>query len=132
MFGSLGGYFIEQKLKSTCSKFEEDHTFEYRLRESTLIKEKFPDRLPFIVERRPGTNYEEISKNKYLVPTELTIAKFIYTLRKRLRLTPEQALYVYINNQLPSNSSLIVDIYNEYKNEDGFVYMFYAMENTFG
>ena len=74
-------------------------------------------------------NYD---KKKYLVPNDLTVAQFIYVIRKRLNLHSEKAMFIFINGQLPTNSHLINDLYEINKDQDGFLYVTYALENTFG
>lgn len=115
-------------------KFIENHTLEFRRMESSRILNKFPDRIPIIVEKstQSQNTLPDIDKKKYLVPNDLTLGQFIYVIRKRIKLKPEKALYLFVNNTLPVVSSTIGQIYNEHKHEDGFVYFIYAAENTFG
>jgi len=113
--------------------FEKQHTFEERVAESRKILEKFPDRVPVIVEKgAKGGNVPEIDKNKYLVPKDLSVGKFIFVIRKRIQLSPEHALYVYANGTLPATNDLMGTIYEQNKKEDGFLYMHYNSESTFG
>ena len=66
-------------------------SFDDRLKESTDIKKKYPSRIPVIVERyNKCKNICDIDKNKYLVPEDLTLGQFIFTIRKRLKLTPDK------------------------------------------
>ena len=58
--------------------------------------------------------------------------QFIYVVRKRLKLSSEKALFVFINDKLMPNSRTLYEIYQEEKEEDDFLYMNYASENTFG
>uniref|UniRef100_A0A8C5RYH7 Microtubule associated protein 1 light chain 3 gamma n=1 Tax=Laticauda laticaudata TaxID=8630 RepID=A0A8C5RYH7_LATLA len=51
----------------------------------------------------------------------------------RLSLTATQAFYLLVNNQtLPCPSLTILEIYNDNKDEDGFLYMTYASQEMFG
>ena len=45
---------------------------------------------------------------------------------------PEQAIFITINNCLPESNTQICNIYNKHKDEDGFLYVVYSSENTFG
>lgn len=115
------------------TSFQKEHSFEKRKAEADRIKKKFPDRIPVIVERaNKCTNVPAIDKNKYLVPVDLTVGQFVYVVRKRIKLTPEQAIFVFINNYLPPTASLMSTIYESHKATDGFLYMTYSGENTFG
>ncbi|CAN6211757.1 unnamed protein product, partial [Urochloa humidicola] len=112
--------------------FKMDHELEKRLSESARIRDKFPDRIPVIVEKSGKSDVPEIDKKKYLVPADLTVGQFIYVVRKRIKLSPEKAIFVFVKNTLPPIASLMSAIYEENKDEDGFLYMTYSGENTFG
>ena len=68
----------------------------------------------------------------YLVPCDLTVGQFVYVIRKRIELPPEKAIFIFVNNRLPPTASLMSEISQEEKNEDGFLYVTYSGENTFG
>ncbi|XP_071714088.1 autophagy-related protein 8C-like [Rutidosis leptorrhynchoides] len=112
--------------------FKLDKPLEKRRAESSRIREKYPDRVPVIVERAEKSDIPDIDKKKYLVPADLTIGQFVYVVRKRINLTPEKAIFVFINNMLPPTAALMSAMYEEHKDEDGFLYMSYSGENTFG
>ncbi|KAF7840623.1 autophagy-related protein 8C [Senna tora] len=114
------------------SSFKLDHPLERRRAESARIREKYPDRIPVIVEKAERSDIPDIDKKKYLVPADLTVGQFVYVVRKRIKLSAEKAIFVFINNTLPPTASLMSAIYEENKDEDGFLYMTYSGENTFG
>ena len=101
--------------------FKQKHDFFKRASEANRISSTYPDRIPVIVEPAEKCNIAVIDKNKYLVPKELSIGQFIYVIRKRIKLDPEQALFVFVNRILPPTAASIVDIYNEHKDADGFL-----------
>jgi GABA(A) receptor-associated protein len=104
--------------------------FEERFAQSGNVLLKYPDRVPVIVGTRKEIN---LDKQKYLVPRDLTVGQFIYVLRKRIDIKPEAALFLFTeNNQLPPNSTLMGNLYQDCKNKDGFLYVSIALENTFG
>ncbi|KAJ7559734.1 hypothetical protein O6H91_04G098900 [Diphasiastrum complanatum] len=96
------------------------------------MRRKYPDRIPVIVERAKGSDLADMEKKKYLVPEDLTVGQFVYIVGKRLHLTAGQALFIFIGKVLPPTASLIGAIYNEYKDQDGFLYVTYSGEKTFG
>ena len=113
--------------------YKEKTTFEKRLKESENILKKYPSRIPAIVEKFDKCrNIDNIDKIKYLVPDDLTIGQFMFVIRKRLKLTPEKALFIFINNRLPPTHTLMKDIYDNEKDDDNFLYIQYSGENTFG
>ena len=110
------------------------HPFNLRVEESRRIREKFPGRCPVIVEKSKRSNNDipKVDKNKFLVPMDLTLGQFIYVIRKRLVLPPEKALFIFINNTLPGTGALMRELYTQYADLDGFLYVQYGGENTFG
>lgn len=114
--------------------FKEKNTFERRYDESTKIMWKYPDRLPIICEKWGNdTDMPNIDRTKYLVPNDLGINQFIYIIRSRLRLPPEKSIYIFINNDIiPHTGGSIKEYYYKYKDDDGFLYISYSGENTFG
>ena len=113
------------------SNFKSSHSFESRKKESTKILEKYRDRVPVIVERI-GTSIPDIDKKKFLVPRDLTVAQFLFVIRKRIKLTPEKAIFIFIKDILPPISEHMSAIYEKYKDEDGFVYVSMSGEQCFG
>ena len=107
-------------------------SFEKRLEESKRILTKYPDRVPIICER-VNKSVPELDKRKYLVPNDLTIGSFMLVIRKRMSLSPEKSIYLFVNDTVlvPIAKPLKV-IYEEHKSKDGFLYISYGGENTFG
>ncbi|KAI3449344.1 hypothetical protein Pfo_006009, partial [Paulownia fortunei] len=70
--------------------------------------------------------------NRFLVPRDMSVGQFIHILSGRLHLAPGKALFVFVKNTLPQTSSLIESVYDSFKDEDGFLYMCYSSEKTFG
>ena len=60
------------------------------------------------------------------------VGQFVHVIRKRIKLTPEKAIFIFVNNVLPPNPALMSTIYEEQKDEDGFLYVTYNGESTFG
>ena len=111
--------------------YKSEFAYIKRKNESERIKAKYPDRIPVIVER--GNNdIMDIDKKKYLVPNDLTLGQLTYVIRKRLKIEPEKAIFIFINNKLFPTSAILSNIYEQQKDEDGFLYVTYSGENTFG
>lgn len=132
LFRAKRAYENTQKNKKIDkSEFMNRHPFEKRLEESKRILDKYPNRIPVICERI-SNNIPQVSRKKYLCPDDLSLANFMYVIRKRMNLSSEKALYLFINNKLVPCSQLLGSIYEAEKNEDGFLYINYAGESTFG
>ena len=118
--------------KLNVGEFKSKHSFENRCKEAKNIISKYPERIPVIVEKQENSDVVDIDKNKFLVPCDLTVGQFVYVIRKRMKLPPERAIFIFINNQIPMQSTLRSSMYDESKDLDGFLYVKYAGENTFG
>lgn len=93
---------------------------------------KYPNRVPVLVER--GTmDSPEIDKNKFLVPKNITLADFMTIIRSRIKMDSTQSLYFMVNGVMPRATDYMDILYNKHKNiDDGFLYITYCIENTFG
>ncbi|EUB58057.1 Gamma-aminobutyric acid receptor-associated protein-like protein [Echinococcus granulosus] len=85
-----------------------------------------------IVERHPGSQISDLDKHKFLVPNDITVAQFMWIIRKRLQLSPEKALFLFFDDYVPQTSWTMGQLYNERKSDDGFLYAHYSGENSFG
>lgn len=115
-----------------AKSFKEEFSFEERLEESRDIIAKYPNRVPLIVERYSKADLPELEKRKYLVPLDMSVGQFIHILSGRLELAPGKALFVFVKNTLPQTASLMNSVYESFKDGDGFLYMCYSSEKTFG
>lgn len=125
-------FFKGKKSKDTEIKnFRNRLSFEKRVEESDRILVKYPQRVPIICERI-NKNIPEIDRHKFLCPRDLSLANFMFVIRKRLKLSSEKALYIFVKNKLVPSSQLLGTVYEENKDADGFLYINYAGETTFG
>ena len=114
------------------NNFQKKHSFEKRRDDSQSVIKKYPERIPIIVQLGDKSELPKIDKIKYLVPRDMTMSQFSFVVRKRIKLEPSQAIFITINNTLVTNSKLLSEIYEENKDPDGFLYVTYTGENTFG
>lgn len=114
------------------SLFKQNFSLKKRLNEATRIMEKYPNRIPIIVEKVIKSDIPDIDKKKFLVPVDLTLGQFIYVIRKRIKLEPEQAIYLFINNSLQPASTLMSQLYKDHADSDKFLYCEICTESTYG
>lgn len=98
------------------------------------IAEKFPDRVPVIVERSKTCNERipQIEKTKYLVPRDMTVAQFVAILRKRMILDAKHSFYMFAGDTIPRASLSFAELYAMKRDDDGMLRLKYTGENTFG
>ncbi|CAH2054409.1 unnamed protein product, partial [Iphiclides podalirius] len=114
--------------------FKTKKPFITRKEEVMAIKSKFPTKIPLIVERyHKERNLPTLDKTKFLVPEDITMSQFLVIIRNRIRIKPNQALYLIINNRSMLSMSLtMAQAYEHYGDEDGFLYITYASQEVFG
>lgn len=116
------------------SSFKERQSFTKRQQEAKRIRQKYTDRVPVIVEATDLSIRKETGKEKikFLVPKELLVNQFIFVIRERMKLRPEQGIFLYVNGQLPNAVDTMDQLDEKERDEDGFLYVQYCFENTFG
>jgi GABA(A) receptor-associated protein len=115
------------------SYYKQKISFENRKLQSEKVLQKYKDKIPVIVEK----NYKlainpNINKSKYLVPHDLSFGEFLQVIRKRTNIDSHQALFAFVNNKIPCINDIMVNIYKNHADDDGFLYIIYSLENTFG
>lgn len=111
--------------------FQAEKSFESRVSESAALKLKYYDRVPVIVERRRN-DIAHIDKRKFLVPDHLNVGQLIFVIRRRLKLEPHESVFVFVNHRIVQHTLLLKQLYEKERDPDGFVYLSYDFENTFG
>jgi GABA(A) receptor-associated protein len=119
------------------SVYKNTFPLEERKQKSFKMTSPYPDRIPVIVEMSQSsanyTSYINAShKVKYLVPYDITMGQFIKILRDKIKLESSTALFFFINNKIFPITSSVGNIYKEHADEDGFLYIEFCEESTFG
>lgn len=97
------------------------------------LKEKYPGKIPVFVTKAPNArDIPDLPKHKFLAPKDITLGQFVWIIRRQIQLPPEKALFIFVNNTLPTSSSFLSELYSLHKSPDGALRMTYASENTFG
>jgi GABA(A) receptor-associated protein len=120
------------------SKYKDIVSFEDRKKRSASLLLKYQDKYPVILEKSKKDKYlPRIDKSKLLVSHDMTISTVIQLLKKNIKINENTAIYIMTtdkeNNEIMlSGAQSITYIYNNYKSNDGFLYLEYCTENVFG
>jgi len=119
------------------SKFIQENDIFKRTVMYNRITQQYPDRIPVIF--NIGKNLQQYIdekkltdkiKYKALISNECRLDSTISKFRENIKST--FAIYIFINNKVFSPSTLVAEIYDKEKGEDGFLYIDIESENTFG
>lgn len=102
-------------------------------REINALHKKFPHHVCVFVELggKAAVDLPPLDKRKFLVPRDMTVAGFLFMIRKRMVLPAEKALFVFVDNTLPVGSTRMVDLYSSH-GRNGYLTVTCAGESTFG
>lgn len=74
----------------------------------------------------------KLEKHKYIVPNNITIAQFLFTLRNRISLNSSESIFLFHKTHLIDPGQDVKIVHEKYKDEDGFLYLLVEKENVFG
>ena len=93
--------------------------------------EKYPGRVPVVVEDK-----QTKTRSKFLIPSDMTAQQFIILLKRKLYTVSSQSIFMFVRSAkthvLIIGSSTFGEIYNQYKGDDGFLYIVYSNDSVFG
>jgi GABA(A) receptor-associated protein len=119
-------------MSKEMSPFKRANSIEKRLKESRRVLDKFPDRIPVICEASSKSIHLKMDKSKFLVPKDLTISHFVMIVRGRLKLDASVALFFIVGDIVAPSISTLDNLYYNHSDLDGFLYLTFSEENTFG
>lgn len=117
---------------SAQSKYARDKTLAQRKEESANILHKYAGHIPVIVDKDPRCELPDIDRQKFLVPSDLSIGHFVYVVRKRINIQATQAIFLFVNRKLPPSNATMGQLYGENRDEDGFMYCTYSSDTAYG
>ena len=90
-------------------------------------------KIPLIIERDPRSKIEDLGKSKFLVSPDMNVTQFEALIRKKLKIEKECALFFVVNGKHAIvGTQLFSEIYQKFKEEDGFLYIAYSNEQIWG
>lgn len=113
--------------------YKQQFSFDTRIRQSSKVLHKYPDRIPIVCEKsRAEMGLPDLDRQKFLVPRSLTFGEFMCIIRQKIRFHSHDAIFLSVNGKILPSQSLIGNVYEDEKDSDGMLYLQYNKENTFG
>jgi GABA(A) receptor-associated protein len=126
-------YFFYIIVRHYMNTYKKVVSFKTRKEETERVRRKYPNRIPCYISFKPGTKAPTLDKPKFLIPDEFKMSHVFWIIRKRMNLLDTESLFFLVNGKIhPSSSTLLKQMYTDYKDEDGMLYIEYYSENTFG
>ena len=115
-------------------KFQKENSLDLRKKECKKLFDKNPNKIPIICEKdKKCCITQELIKSKFLIPLYMSTYQFRNIIRNKLLLSNSQSLFFLIDGKKAiTDNCLISEIYNKFKNEDGFLYLTFTTELIWG
>ena len=110
--------------------FKEATPLDKRVRLNKMIKDQYPEKLPVILE----SNTIDLTQNKYLVPGDITVTKFLIEIRRHMpSISSETAYYLITSKNIVLSPTEEMSLaYAKHQEDCGFLYLHVEKENTYG
>jgi hypothetical protein len=111
--------------------YKEKYTFEERCERAKSMKEKYPQKIPIVLVPEKSI---VLKSCQFLVDSNISFMQFISLVRKNyaIELKSYEAIFCLVNKILPPGTSMLFEIYNQYQEPDGILYVHIKKESTFG
>jgi GABA(A) receptor-associated protein len=135
--GIYGHQLARDTAASTSSEvrfeFKEKSSLKDRLQKSAKLMKKNPDQIPIIVEKFHNCKDKiDIKPKKFLVAKNPPFLNFLYSLKEDNlvgELPSDKDLVLYNYDKLLDTNEPIGNIYNKYKDDDGFLYLIFSTKS---
>jgi GABA(A) receptor-associated protein len=114
--------------------YKDKFSFIDRANKSISIRTAHENYVPVIMQKFAASNVNvpDLKKQKYLIKSTDKFSLLFNTVRSNLKLPKDKALFFYVNNKIINQNDLMSEVDNKHSDADGFLYVYYTLESTFG
>jgi len=115
-------------------KYKEENTFKKRKEVSAQKRKDQPLWIPVVIQRTDPDGFQAGAMAFKPILTEATsnYRKFIDYVRDKFKLPDTETLYFFVNGIIPHLQDSMISLYEQHKDDDGFLYVAVANENVPG
>ena len=95
------------------------------------LRQRYPNHVFVLVSPSQRSDLPPLDKHKYIVNKTTRVGEFMYILRKRMALPAEKAMFLFVENTIPTSSQTMAELMSLYGSK-GYLEMIYTGESTFG
>ena len=116
------------------STFREKLSLQKRIELSEKIRSTHYSKVPVIVDRAADSpSLPLLEKQKYLTPQHFTFANFTNEILNHIPVTEQSHIVFFVGKSVRAMPALLMQqVYERYKDEDGFLYVTYGEHNVMG
>mmetsp|Transcript_52249 Transcript_52249/g.59712 ORF Transcript_52249/g.59712 Transcript_52249/m.59712 type:complete len:124 (-) Transcript_52249:690-1061(-) len=113
--------------------FQDQVNLTKRTEMANSLTSRYPRHIPVILLKKDRNEVAECPKNKFLFSRSHTLSTILYVLRKHLPdRASRSALLLTVSNTIPSTNTPLGKLFDEFKDDDGLLYIVYMQENVYG
>ena len=118
---------FKPKIPSVIYNCKARYTFEERSNDAHYVYFTL-NKIPVVLEKDETSNLPEIDISNYMLPSSITISEFMVYLRKKSFKLGSEGMYLFMSNSnyVPSLDEKLFDLYDKFKDNDGFLYCKYT------
>ena len=119
-------------VQTEAAQFRERPTDEKRQKLAKLL-EKNPNKIPLIFEKHPNSKLPVDKNMKFVSTRNIKLAHFAKQIRDMVQLPADSAIFFSCRGmKVVKHDMLVGDLYDQLKDEDGFLYLQFKEVESFG
>jgi GABA(A) receptor-associated protein len=98
---------------------------------SALVK-KYPTRVPVHINPASNDIFTADARFNFLPEKDMPLGQFQMQIRSQIALAPQEAIFLFVENTIPSSSQTMSMIHSAFKDDIGVLNILVSKEETFG
>ncbi|CAK85199.1 unnamed protein product (macronuclear) [Paramecium tetraurelia] len=118
-------------MKQTLN-FQNTRSFEERKNESDNCKQLYPNDVLVVVEQSSKSKLPKQNFIKFKMPNTMTIMNVLQYIKSKIKLSQYDSINLYCGKTLLRIDQTLKELYQSFRDQDGFLYINYIEMNSFG